>query len=77
MSTAIPSPLTFIMGATLTFSSPIFAQSFPPAVKQGVEAAQKQVRTIGMEGYRKLVDNPGAAFTRQGTCLERSIFRAA
>lgn len=49
------------MGAALTIFSPVFAQSFPPVVKQKVEAAQKQVKTIGMEEYRKLVDNPGSA----------------
>lgn len=61
MSTAISLPLTFIMGATLGLFSPVFAESFPPVVKQKVEAAQKQVKTIGMEEYRKLVENPGTA----------------
>lgn len=61
MSTAISVPLTFVIGATLALASPAFAQSFPPAVKQKVESAQKQVKTIDMEAYRKLVDNPGAA----------------
>jgi len=61
MSTAIPFPLAFIMGAILALASPIFAQGFPPVVKQKVEAAQKHVKTIGMEEYRKLVENPGAA----------------
>ncbi len=61
MSTTIPLPLTFIMGSILALSSPAFAQIFPPIVKQKVEAAQKQVKTIGMEEYRKLVENPGAA----------------
>jgi rhodanese-related sulfurtransferase len=57
----MPLPLTFTMGAILVVSSPVFAQSFPPVVKQKVEAAQKQVKTIGMEEYRKLVENPGTA----------------
>ncbi|NGZ10009.1 MAG: hypothetical protein CV088_11590 [Nitrospira sp. LK70] len=61
MSTATSLSLTLIMGVTLAFFSPIFAQSFPPIVKQKVEAAQKQVKTIGMEEYQKLVENPGAA----------------
>lgn len=61
MSSAMPLPLTFTMGAILVVSSPVFAQSFPPVVKQKVEAAQKQVKTIGIEEYRKLVENPGAA----------------
>ncbi len=61
MTTAIPLPLAFIMGVILALSSPTFAQDFPPVVKQKVEAAQKHVKTIGMEEYRKLVENPGAA----------------
>lgn len=61
MSTAILLPLTFIMGATLACFSPVFAQSVPPVVKQKVEAAQKQVKTIGMEEYRTLVESPGSA----------------
>jgi rhodanese-related sulfurtransferase len=61
MSTAILLPLTFIIGATLACFSPVFAQSVPPVVKQKVEAAQKQVKTIGMEEYRKLVESPGPA----------------
>jgi rhodanese-related sulfurtransferase len=36
-----------------------FAQGLPPAVAQKVQAAQKQVKTIGMEEYRKVVENPG------------------
>jgi rhodanese-related sulfurtransferase len=61
MNTAVPLPLTFIMGATLACFSPVFAQTVPPVVKQKVEAAQKQVKTIGMEEYRNLVENPGSA----------------
>ncbi|MBS0184511.1 MAG: hypothetical protein JSS39_19155 [Nitrospira sp.] len=54
-------PLAGVMSITLTISSVTFAQSAPPIVKQKVETAQKQVKTIGMEEYRKLVENPGAA----------------
>lgn len=36
-----------------------FAQGLPPAVAQKVQAAQKQVKTIGMQEYRKVVENPG------------------
>jgi rhodanese-related sulfurtransferase len=61
MSTTIPLPLTFIMGSILALSSPAFAQSFPPIVKQKVEAAQKHVKTIGMDEYREIVENSGAA----------------
>jgi rhodanese-related sulfurtransferase len=61
MNTAVPLPLTFIMGATLACFSPVFAQTVPPVVKQKIEAAQKQVKTMGMEEYRNLVENPGSA----------------
>lgn len=61
MNTVISLLLAFTMGVISALSSPVFAQSIPPAVKQRVEAAQKQVKTIGMEEYRKLVENPGAA----------------
>lgn len=61
MNTLTTSAVTIIVGAALTLPSLALAQSFPPVVKQKVEAAQKQVKTIGMEEYRKLVDNPGAA----------------
>lgn len=52
---------TLSFSAALVLSSPVFGQSVPPVVNQKVEAAQKQVKTIGMEEYRKLVENPGAA----------------
>lgn len=54
-------PLAGVMSITLTISSVTFAQSVPPIVKQKVETAQKQVKTIGMEEYRKLIEDPGAA----------------
>ncbi len=53
--------VTALFGASLTFSSPAIAQSVSPSVKQNVESAQKPVKTIGMEEYRKIVDHPGAA----------------
>lgn len=61
MSIAIQLQLTFIMGSILALSSPGFAQSSPPVVKPKVEAAQKHVKMIGMEEYRKVVENPGSA----------------
>ncbi|WHZ29680.1 MAG: hypothetical protein OJF51_004482 [Nitrospira sp.] len=61
MSTSILLPLVIVASAALSFPSPIFAQSSPPIAKQKAEAAQKPVKTIGMEEYRKLVENPGAA----------------
>lgn len=61
MRTAKPFLLTSIMAALLLFSSSVLAQSFPPVVAQKIDTAKKQVRTIGMEEYRKLVENPGSA----------------
>lgn len=37
------------------------AQTFPPVVTQKIQSAQKQVKTIGMEEYRKVVESPGDA----------------
>ena len=60
MNKTILLPLTLALPLTLSVSSPIFAQGTPPAVMQKVEASKKHVRTIGMDEYRKLVDNPGS-----------------
>lgn len=51
--------LVLISGAGLTIVPASFAQGLPPAVAQKVQAAQKQVKTIGMQEYRKVVENPG------------------
>lgn len=51
--------LVLMCGAGLTIVPSTFAQGLPPAVAQKVQAAQKQVKTIGMEEYRKVVENPG------------------
>ena len=61
MSMWILLSLAGVMSITPAISSVTFAQSLPSIVKQKVETAQKQVKTIGMEEYRKLVENPGAA----------------
>lgn len=45
----------------LSVSPSAVAQGLPPAVKQNGAAPQKPVKTIGMEEYRKIVDNPGSA----------------
>ena len=50
-----------LIGASLSISSPALAQGLPPAVKQNVQVAPKHVKTIGMEEYRKIVENPGPA----------------
>ncbi|MBH0206821.1 MAG: hypothetical protein HP498_13600 [Nitrospira sp.] len=51
--------LVLMCGAGLTIVPYTFAQGLPPAVARKVQAAQKQVKTIGMEEYRKVVENPG------------------
>lgn len=61
MNLFITSSLTIMLSAFPILPSQVLAQNVPPAVKQKIEVAQKQVKTIGMEEYRKLVDNPGAA----------------
>ncbi|MGZ8375360.1 MAG: rhodanese-like domain-containing protein [Nitrospira sp.] len=61
MSIAIQLQLTFIMGSILALSSPAFAQGSPPVVKPKVDAVQNHVKTIGMDEYREIVENPGAA----------------
>ena len=50
-----------LISASLSIPSTALAQGLPPAGKQKIEATQKPVRTIGMEEYRKIVDNPGGA----------------
>ena len=39
----------------------VFSQSYPSSVTQTILSAQRDVRTIGIEDYRKVVDNPGDA----------------
>ena len=53
--------VTALIGASMSFSSSALAQSGSPVRKQNVESAQKPVKTIGMEAYRKIVDNPRGA----------------
>jgi rhodanese-related sulfurtransferase len=53
--------VSVLIGASLSISSPALAQSLQPTIKQNVQAAPKPVRTIGMEEYRKVVENPGSA----------------
>jgi hypothetical protein len=48
-----------LLSTEITVASAAFAQGLPPAVSQKVQAAQQQVKTIGMEEYRKIVESPG------------------
>jgi len=53
--------VVIVIGAMLSVAPMALAQSYPPVVTQKVQAAQKQVKTIGMEEYRKIVENPSEA----------------
>lgn len=61
MNTRVTSYLAIMLGALLSAPSMALAQSFPPVVAQKVDSAKKQVKTIGMNEYRKIVDSPGDA----------------
>lgn len=61
MSRLFPSSMFLVIGAVLSVPSLALAQSIPPVVTQKIQAAQKQVKTIGMEEYRTVVENPGEA----------------
>ncbi len=55
------SSMAIMIGVVLAIPSHAFAQSVPPVVSQKIQAAKKQVKTIDMEAYRKVVENPGNA----------------
>ena len=61
MNRLISSSLAVTISTLLVFPPLTLAQSLPPVVTQKVQAAKKQVQTIGMEEYRKVVENPGEA----------------
>ncbi|HEX5544037.1 MAG TPA: rhodanese-like domain-containing protein [Nitrospira sp.] len=61
MNTLALASTALSFSAALAVSLPVFGQSVLPVVNQDVEAAKKQVKTIGMEEYRKLVETPGTA----------------
>ncbi len=61
MNQLFTSSMVVVIGAVMSVPPIALAQSFPPVVTQKVQAAQKQVKTIGMEEYRKVVENPGDA----------------
>ncbi|MGC3975715.1 MAG: rhodanese-like domain-containing protein [Nitrospira sp.] len=50
-----------VSGLVLFLSPLLSAQTLPPVVIQKIRAAQKQVKTIAMEEYRTVIDNPGEA----------------
>jgi rhodanese-related sulfurtransferase len=61
MKQFVTSYVVILIGAVLSVAPMALAQSYPPVVTQKVQAAQKQVKTIGMEEYRKIVENPSEA----------------
>lgn len=61
MTRLIASSMAVMTGALLCAILPAQAQTFPPVVTQKIQSAQKQVKTIGMEEYRKVVESPGDA----------------
>ncbi len=61
MNQLFTSSMTIVIGAVLSASPLALAQSVPPVVMEKVHAAKKQVKTIGMEEYRKVAESPGDA----------------
>lgn len=61
MNRLIASSMAVMTGALFCAILPAQAQTFPPVVTQKIQAAQKQVKTIGMEEYRTVVESPGDA----------------
>ncbi|MGQ0555785.1 MAG: rhodanese-like domain-containing protein [Nitrospiraceae bacterium] len=61
MRIVIMFPLAVAVSGVFSFPSSVFSQGVPPLVTQKVDTTQKQVKTIGMEEYRKIVENPGPA----------------
>ena len=61
MNQLFTSSMVVVIGAVLSVPPIALAQSFPPVVSQKIQAAQKQVKTIGMEEYAKVVESPDDA----------------
>lgn len=55
MKSSIIFPALLLLSTAWTIPAPVMAQSVPSV------GTQKHVKVIGMEEYRKVVDNPGAA----------------
>ena len=53
--------VAIVIAAVPLAQTDAFAQSYPSEITEKVVAAQREVRTIGMTDYRKVVDNPGDA----------------
>ena len=53
--------IVIVIGALLSVLPMVLAQNFPPVAKQKIRTAQKQVKTIGMKEYRKVVESRGNA----------------
>lgn len=53
--------LIALPAVSVSYPSETFSQTLPPVVVQKIQSAQQHVKTIGMEDYRKIVDQPGEA----------------
>jgi hypothetical protein len=58
MNQLVMSSIAIALGAALSFPLMTLAQNFPPVVTHKIQAAQRQVKTIGMAEYRKAVESP-------------------
>ena len=61
MNRMISASIFVAIATALSVPSTAVAQTFPASVTDKIQAAQKQIKTIGMEEYRKVVANPGEA----------------
>ncbi|TKB85625.1 MAG: hypothetical protein E8D44_03795 [Nitrospira sp.] len=61
MNQLFTSSMAIMIGVVLAIPPHALAQSVPPVVSQKIQAAKKQIKTIDMEEYRKVVENPGTA----------------
>lgn len=61
MNIVITSSVAVMTGMVLCAFPQAQAQTFPPVVTQKIQSAQQQVKTIGREEYRNVVERPGDA----------------
>ena len=54
-------PSLIVISAAWSIPVAVVAQNVPPVATQNIAPAQKHVKVIGMEDYRKLVEHPGSA----------------
>ena len=54
-------PSLIVISTAWSIPVAVVAQNVPPGATQNSAPAQKHVKVIGMEDYRKLVEHPGSA----------------